>query len=46
MNHALIEITEKVKQRCDSEKFACGVFLDFQKVFDTVNHDTPLRRLE
>ena len=25
-NHALIEITEKIKQDCDSGKFACGVF--------------------
>ena len=24
-NHALIEITEKIKQGCDSGKFACGV---------------------
>ena len=38
-NHALIEITEKIKQGCDSGKFVCGVFLDFQKSFNTVNHD-------
>ena len=38
-NHALIEITEKIKQGCVSGKFVCGVFLDFQKPFDTVNHD-------
>ena len=31
--------TEKIKQGCDSGKFACGVFLDFQKVSDTVNHE-------
>ena len=45
-NHALIEITEKIKQGCDSGKFACGVFLDFQKAFDTVNHDILLKKLE
>ena len=28
-HHALIEITEKIKQGCDSGKFVCGVFLDF-----------------
>ena len=28
-HHALIEITEKIKQGCDSGKFICGVFLDF-----------------
>ena len=36
-NHALTEITEKMKQGCDSGKFVCGVFLDFQKAFDTAN---------
>ena len=45
-NHALIEITEKIKQGCDSGKFACGVFLDFQKAFDTVDHDMVLKKLE
>ena len=44
--HALIEITEKIKQGCDSGKFACGVFLDFQKAFNTVNHDILLKKLE
>ena len=39
INHALIEITKKSKQGCDSGKFVCGVFLDFQKSFNTVNHD-------
>ena len=31
-NHAIIEITDKIKS-CDSGKFACGVFLDFEKAF-------------
>ena len=45
-NHALIEITEKIKQGCDSGKFVSGVFIDFQKAFDTVNHDILLKKLE
>ena len=45
-NHALIEITEKIKQGCDSGKFVSGVFLDFQKAFNTVNHDILLKKLE
>ena len=35
--HTLSAITEKIRQACDSENFACGVFLDLQKAFDTVN---------
>ena len=35
-NHALISIIEHVKSIVDHGKFACGLFLDFQKAFDTV----------
>ena len=42
---ALIEITEKIKQACDSGQYACRVFLDLQKTFDTFNHDILLRKL-
>ena len=43
-DHALINISEQMRQILDSKsgspnkKYACGVFVDFQKVFDTVNH--------
>ena len=37
-NHALITITEKIQNALDNNQYACGVFLDFQKAFDTVNH--------
>ena len=35
-NQRLISITEKIRKALDEGKFACGVFLDFQKAFDTV----------
>ena len=43
--HALLEITEKIKQACDAGQFFCGVFLDLQKAFDTVNHTILLKKL-
>ena len=35
--HALIEIDEKIKKACNKGLFACGVYLDLKKAFDTVN---------
>ena len=45
-NHALIEITETIRQALDNKKFACGIFVDLQKAFDTVNHDILVAKLE
>ena len=45
-NHELISITEKIRNALDEGKFACGVFLDFQKAFDTVNHKILISKLE
>ena len=36
-NHALISITETIKESIDNNKLGCGVFLDLRKAFDTVN---------
>ena len=43
--HTLLEITEKIKQSCDSVKYACEIFLDLQKASDTVNDDILLKKL-
>ena len=44
-NHALIEITEKIREALDKRQFVCGTFIDLQKAFDTVNHDIFLDKL-
>ena len=45
-NHALIDITEKIREALDKNKIAAGVFVDFQKAFDTVNHKILIKKLE
>ena len=45
-NHALLSLTEKVREGLDGGKFACGVFIDLQKAFDTVDHSILLRKLD
>ena len=45
-NHALIEITETIRKALDDKKYACGIFIDLQKAFDTVNHSILVNKLE
>ena len=45
-NHALIEITEKVRKALDNDEYACGIFVDLQKAFDTVNHKILIKKLD
>ena len=44
-NHALINITEKIRDALDKGNYACGIFVDFQKAFDTVNHKILIKKL-
>ena len=45
-NHALINITETIRSALDSNKTVCGIFVDLQKAFDTVNHEILLEKLQ
>ena len=36
--HTLTDITEEIRNALDNENYACGVFIDLEKAFDTVNH--------
>ena len=37
--HALISLTETIRKYLDKGKFACGIFVDLQEAFDTVEHN-------
>ena len=39
-------MTETIKEAIDNGMFGCGVFIDLQKAFDTVNHSILLKKLE
>ena len=44
--HTLINITEKIRSALDDGKVTCGIFIDLQKAFDTVNHEILLKKME
>ena len=43
--HALISITENIKNALDSKKVVYGIFVYLQKAFDMVNHEILLQKL-
>ena len=45
-SHALVSITEKIREALDTGHFACGIFIDLQKAFDTVDHNILVAKLE
>ena len=42
----LLKITDKIQNALDDGKYACDIFLDFQKAFDSMNHKILFVKLE
>ena len=43
--HLPINITESIRSALDNDKTVCGIFVDLQKAFDTVNHEILIDKL-
>ena len=41
-SHASIHLTDKIREQLDSWNFACVIFVDIQKAFDTVDRDITM----
>ena len=37
VNHTLTSLTELIREALDEDKFTCGIFIDLQKVIDSVD---------
>uniref|UniRef100_A0A7M5VBW5 Reverse transcriptase domain-containing protein n=1 Tax=Clytia hemisphaerica TaxID=252671 RepID=A0A7M5VBW5_9CNID len=44
--HTLMNILERIREHLDGGGFACGVFVDLQKAFDTVDHEILISKLD
>ena len=42
---ATLLITDRIQNAIENGLYSCGIFLDFSKAFDTVNHDILLKKL-
>ena len=45
-NHAIISLTEHIRNLLDNKHYVCGVFVDLEKAFDTVHHELLCDKLE
>ena len=43
--HAVLDIVNAIQENIDHNVFSCGIFLDFKKAFDAVDHSVLLHKL-
>ena len=43
--HAILDIVNQIQTNMDNNLFSCGIFIDLQKAFDTVNHAILVKKL-
>ena len=44
-SHALIHLTDKIREQVDKGNFAGSIFVDFQEAFDTIDHQILIQKL-
>ena len=45
-SHALINLTENIRQALDEGYIGCGIFVDLQEALDIVDHEILLSKLD
>ena len=44
--HAIINLIDNIKSAIDNKQCVCGIFIDLQKTFDTVDHKILLAKIK